>query len=125
LQRRVSFWNPYPVPTNDEKLTVECDLKSIGTKDQITEKLTRIPNLVRISSIDTAIKFFWKAKGGVFLYFIAQPDGDVPCINANSFVPDKTLFRLYVMLYEHLETILLDESSHKFYTVKDFREIVK
>ena len=143
---KVSFWKSFPINLTPSNIAiVDEELKPIGKPEVVMDKISLIPHVKplprTVSDLlynPTLVKYFWDFERGVFLYFNIefntvnnsiidfnkQKDDYVMVINANSSVSTKSLFKLYVQLFEHLEVVLLDEQTHKFFTPKDFRATI-
>lgn len=127
-----SFWKPDPLPPRDAKIH-PVELQSLGRLDDVTQKLSDVPNLRQVPKSpwevqdeNPALRFQWKVNEGVILQIRVEKGppkpGEVLTIGAASAAPQNVFYRLYVQIYEQFGVTLFDERAHDFLTPKEFRE---
>jgi len=126
-----SFWKPEPIPPKDSTI-LPIELLSLGRLQQVAEHLMEVPHMSPVPqvnwdgpSVEPALTLKWDVEQGVILHIRAEQGppkpGEVITINATSAAPKKTFFKLYVQIFEQFGATLLDESTHQFFTPKEFR----
>jgi hypothetical protein len=127
---RFSFWKPDPLPPKDATI-LPIELVSLGKIDSVSAKLLDIP---RMSQMPTApwdpspkdrMRLHWECEAGVWLSVAVEQGppkpGEVLTIEAQSKIPEKTFFKLYVQIFEQLGVTVLDERTHQFFTPREFK----
>jgi hypothetical protein len=130
--RQFSFWKPEPLPPKDSTI-LPVELISLGRLNEVAEHLLEVPKMMRVIDVPwdgpaaaPTLTLRWEVEQGVILQVKPEQGppkpGEVLTINAKSSAPKKTFFKLYVQIFEQFGATLLDESSHQFFTPKEFRE---
>ena len=128
---KFSFWKPEPIPPKDNTI-LPIELMSLGRLQEVAEQLLEVPHMEPVPEVpwegpqgEPTLTLKWEVEQGVILQVRAEQGppkpGEVITINARSSAPKKTFFKLYVQIFEQFGATLLDESSHQFFTPKEFR----
>ena len=127
---RFSFWKPDPLPPKDATI-LPIDLVSLGKIDSVSARLLDIPHMSQMPAApwdcapDARMHLRWECDAGVWLSVAPEQGppkpGEVLMIEAQSKIPEKTFFKLYVQIFEQLGVTVLDERTHQFYTPREFK----
>lgn len=126
---RISFWKPVPLPPLHRIDFVAFDLQPLGGLKDVSEQLLDIPKMYPCPTLpweESLDRFYWDVESGVFL--TAAPEsgfmsGMVITIPAKVSVNPRTLYRLYLHVFEQFGSILLDEEKHEFMTPQQYKRL--
>lgn len=125
---KFSFWKPIPLPPIQRFDFIAFDLLPFGNLHEVSECMLDIPHMLSYPSMpweEAADRFFWDVDSGVFLK--AAPEsgfkpGMVISIPAEAHINSKQMYRLYLHIFEHFGSIMLDEERHEFLTPMHYKK---
>jgi hypothetical protein len=125
---KISFWKPVPLPPVQRFDFIAFDLLPLGSLKEVSECLLDIPHMFSLPSMpweEARDRFFWDVDTGVFLS--AAPEsgfkpGMVITLPAQVHIGPRQLYRLYLHVFEHFGTIMLDEERHEFLTPMQYKK---
>ena len=126
-----SFWKPEPLPPKDSTI-LPIELLSLGCLQEVASHLLEVAHMTPMRELswkgpqtDPVLTLKWEVEQGAILQVRVEQGppkpGQVLTIHAESAMPQRTFFKLYVQLFEQMGVTLLDETTHQFFTPRESR----